>query len=129
MIEPNIKKSRIDLYRIILFAALIGSFTFYPLITVPPEILLTPFTGQLDWAQDRFNSPRLQSIKPKDEGVERVAYISNSHGMTGGRISRHLQRLLDQVFPGSYEVIDLTSGGMFTPEYQQKLSAALKQSF
>ena len=43
---------------------------------------------------------------------------------TGGYVSRHLQSLLNSVFPGEYEIVNLSSAGMFAPEFLQRFIAA-----
>lgn len=62
---------------------------------------------------------------PKPEGVKRILYLSNSHALTGGKVARHLQALLDQVSPGGFEVLDFSTGGVFAPEILERLASGL----
>ncbi len=77
------------------------------------------------WELRRFNDLDGEYPIPDKIQKKRILYLSNSHALTGGKISNHLQKLLDSIFPNEYEIIDLSSGGMFAPEFVQKFAAAL----
>ncbi|MEW5733838.1 MAG: hypothetical protein AB1921_03230 [Thermodesulfobacteriota bacterium] len=82
--------------------------------------------GKNDWATQRYLDPSGSiPVVPKPAGVKRLLYISNSHGLTGGKVSRHLQALLNRLFPGRFEVLDLSTGGVFAPEILERLASGL----
>ncbi len=81
---------------------------------------------ELSWAARDFAAAGGRAATPPANGRTRIAYLSNSHALTGGRVSRHLQRLLDRLCPGRVEIVDLSSAGMFAPEYLQRFAAALE---
>jgi len=89
------------------------------------------FVTSLNESSENWQSKRFKDLEgnyPKQEknkNTKRILYLSNSHALTGGKISIHLQTLLDLLFPSEYEIIDLSSGGMFTPEFLQRFSASL----
>ena len=80
-------------------------------------------SGQ-NWAMNNYNSPHGHiSIPPKHK--KRILYISNSHALTGGMIAHHMQNLLDQLEPDSFEVLDMSSGGIFAPDMLQRMLMGL----
>jgi len=79
-----------------------------------------------NWAMAAFLDPDANlPIPNKPEGLRRIAYISNSHGATGGRVAGHMQRLLDRAAPKRFEVLDLASPGIFAPDFLQRMARAL----
>lgn len=79
-----------------------------------------------NWARAYFTEPESKKrIPPKNAGRLRLVYVSNSHAMTGGQVTRHLQALADSLAPGSLEVIDLSQPGIFAPEMLQRTLLSL----
>ena len=74
----------------------------------------------LNWAQKRYISERNQLPRASKNTNYRVLYLSNSHAFTGGNVYLHLQELLNELFPGEYEVINMSAPGMFAPEFLQR---------
>ncbi len=68
-------------------------------------------------------------IPPKTK--KRIVYISNSHAKTGGLVANHLQNLLNELEPDTYEVLDMADGGIFSPDMLQRMlmSLAYKPDF
>jgi hypothetical protein len=66
-------------------------------------------TGQLQ----EFELPKLAA---KKAGVQRIAYLSNSHGTTGGNVADHIRNILTRIDPGKYEVVNMASAGMYSSE-------------
>lgn len=83
-------------------------------------------SADTDWPNEWFEH-RTALFQPPapSAGVRRILYLSNSHALTGGKVSRHLQAMLDEVAPGQFELIDLSVGGVFAPEMHQRLAAGL----
>lgn len=77
------------------------------------------------WALDRYSDPANAIAIPPKTTAKRIVYMSNSHAFTGGRVSRHLQHLLDAVCPHAVEIVDLSNAGMFAPEFLQRFVFAL----
>lgn len=70
-----------------------------------------------NWAIADYQRGRDGGTLPaKREGVTRIVYVSNSHAKTGGHVARHLQRLLERLAPGEFEVLDLAEPGIFAPD-------------
>jgi hypothetical protein len=80
---------------------------------------------ELSWADRRFAGRSDETGIAKKGEKTRILYLSNSHALTGGRVSNHLQKLSDRLCPNQMQVIDLSSAGMFAPEYLQRFAAAL----
>lgn len=59
-------------------------------------------------------------LPPKPVGVQRILYLSNSHATTGGKLSVHLQAMLETIAPGRFQVIDLSSPGAFAASLLQR---------
>ena len=79
----------------------------------------------LNWAQKNYLSGYSDSfVQPKAQNTFRIAYVSNSHALTGGKVSRHLQDLLHRASPGRFEVIDMSEAGIFAPEIYQRCITA-----
>jgi hypothetical protein len=79
----------------------------------------------IDWAEKRFKDEHNSLPIPKKHTRYRILYLSNSHAFTGGYVPKHLQELLNKIFPDEYEVINLSHPGMFAPEFLQRFAAAL----
>lgn len=74
-----------------------------------------------NWAVAHYKAPdQTVEIPIKPQGRKRILYISNSHAKTGGLVANHLQRLLDVVAPGDFEVLDMADGGIFAPDILQR---------
>ena len=67
------------------------------------------------WSRIKFRA------SDRTPGKELILYVSNSHAATGGKVPVHLQRLLDELQPGRYEVLDLATPGIFAPEMLERV--------
>jgi hypothetical protein len=111
---------------IISFAA---GLAILDLIIGPP--LESEFLASLERNPGLSRADRRFAARDDETGIQtagkkaRILYLSNSHALTGGRISNHLQILCDRLCPDQLEVIDLSSPGMFAPEYLQRSAAAI----
>ncbi len=75
----------------------------------------------LSWPMRRFQDPTASlPITKKEAGKLRILYLSNSHAFTGGKVSAHLQRLLDRTSPNRFEVIDMSDPGIFASDMLQR---------
>jgi hypothetical protein len=82
--------------------------------------------GKTGWALKIHADPTGSvEIPRKPAGTKRILYLSNSHALTGGRTSHHLQNLLDRLVPGGFEVLDMSEPGIFAPDMLQRLLSAL----
>jgi hypothetical protein len=73
-----------------------------------------------------YKSPNNNVFIPQKKiGQKRIIYISNSHAATGGKVTRHLQHLLDVLQPNNFEIIDLSEPGIFAPDILQRTLFAL----
>lgn len=78
-----------------------------------------------DWGMAVFNDPDGELAVPvKPDGLTRIAYLSNSHAVTGGRVPHHMQQLLDEVAPGRFEIVDMASAGIFAPDFLLRMARA-----
>lgn len=66
-----------------------------------------------------------KSVPSSSKYRKRLLYISNSHAKTGGQVPVHLQRLLDRLAPGEFEVLDLADPGIFAPDMLQRTLTGL----
>jgi len=74
-----------------------------------------------NWARQVWQAPPgAIPVPAKPDGRRRILYISNSHAFTGGRVTRHLQDLLDRMAPGGFEILDLSDPGIFAPDMLQR---------
>ena len=64
-------------------------------------------------------------IQQKSATKTRIVYISNSHAKAGGHVSIHLQKLLDRVEPEKFEILDMSTPGIFSPEILQRALRAM----
>jgi hypothetical protein len=75
-----------------------------------------------NWAEKRYTCEQNQlPIQPKKTRY-RILYLSNSHAFTGGYAPQHLQIILDLIFPGEYEIVNMSSPGMFAPEFLERFA-------
>ena len=78
-----------------------------------------------DWGMAVFADPDGEvTVPPKPDGLERIAYLSNSHAVTGGRVPHHMQQLLDEVAPGRFDIVDMASAGIFAPDFLLRMARA-----
>jgi hypothetical protein len=79
--------------------------------------------SNLNWAEKRFKSDNNQLPIQRKHTPYRILYLSNSHAFTGGYVSKHLQKLLDLIYPNEYEVLNFSAAGMFAPEFLERFAA------
>jgi len=78
-------------------------------------------TGAVSDLELQYNAGAATApIPPKPAGVRRLIYLSNSHALTGGRVSSHLQKLLDALEPTRWQVMDVSAPGIFAPEMLER---------
>ena len=129
--EFGARSARADLIRLIaLMVLLVAVFTLE--MTVGESARNAAAKKSLEqidtknWALARYTDyTNTVPIPKKSTKTQRIAYLSNSHALTGGKVAYHLQSMLNILAPGEYEILDLSSGGIFIPDMLQRAISVL----